>query len=69
LGAVDVQYEAGRLRTAAGTLPDGSTISLSLSRRLGSAELALTGRHALPSATTGLTDATDEVHVDLKASW
>jgi len=69
LGAVDVQYETGQLRTAAGRLPDGSTVALSVSRRIGNAELALTGKLALPSSTLGPLPASDAVHLDLKAAW
>ena len=69
LGTVDVQYEAGELRTATGRLPDGSTVLLSLSRKIGLAELALTGKRTLPSALAGPLPASDEVHLDLKAYW
>ena len=69
LGAVDVQYEIGRLRTAAGRLPDGEAIAVSLTRQFGSAEVAVTGKRAVPSALTGSVTPNDEVHLDLKASW
>jgi len=69
LGTVDVQYEAGQLHTASGRVPDGSTVSLSLSRKFGLAQLALTGKRTLPSALYGPLPASDEVHLDLKADW
>jgi len=69
LGAVDMQYETGWRETGTGELPDGSTISLSLSRRLGSTEVAVTGKRAVPSAATGSPVPGDEIHVDLRASW
>jgi hypothetical protein len=69
LGTVDVQYQAGQLRTATGRVPDGSTVSLSLSRKIGLTELAVIGKHTLPSALYGPLPASDEVHVDLKAQW
>jgi hypothetical protein len=69
LGVVDAQYETGQLRTAAGCLRDGSTISLSLSRKIGVAEVALTGKRTLPSASLGPVTPSDEVHLDLKATW
>jgi hypothetical protein len=50
-------------------VPDGSTVSLSLSRKIGLTELAVIGKHTLPSALYGPLPASDEVHVDLKAQW
>jgi len=69
LGTVDLQYEASQLRTATGRVPNGETVSLSLSRKIGLAELALSGKHTLPSALSGPLPASDEVHLDLKAYW
>lgn len=69
LGAIDLRYETGRLRTQTGPLPDGSTLSISLSRRIGSAELALTGKRAIPPGRAMFTEPNDELHLDLKAAW
>jgi hypothetical protein len=69
LGQVDVQYETGQVRTTAGTTPSGSTIALSVARRIGKAELALSGKHVVPPGPSDLVRPTDEVRVDLKAAW
>ncbi len=66
---LDLQYETGELRTPNGTVPDGSTISLSLARKIALGQLALTGRHTMPSAISGPLPPNDEVHLDLTANW
>jgi hypothetical protein len=67
VGRLDLEYEAGRLHTASGSLADGSRISASVSRRIGVADVSLSGKRTVPPGASAR--AQHEVKVDLTAEW
>ena len=69
LGKVDVQYETGILRTPTGTMPDSTTIGLSLARDIGIGELSISARRSLPAGPVGSQIPNDQIQVDIKALW
>lgn len=69
LGKVDVQYETGTLRTPGGSVPDATTIGVSLARQFGIGEVAISAKRSLPAGPLGSQMPSDQVQVDLKAEW
>jgi hypothetical protein len=69
LGKVDVDYETGTLRTPAGSIPDSTSIGVSLTRQFGVGEVSISARRTLPAGPAGSQIANDQVQVDLKAAW
>ncbi|MGQ9732488.1 MAG: hypothetical protein ACUVX8_14600 [Candidatus Zipacnadales bacterium] len=65
-GKMDMQYESAKLRGPSATLPNGSSLTLSLARSIGIGELTLSGKRTLAA---GSLEPDHQIQLDLKASW
>ena len=69
VGKLDVNYETGNLRTASGNTPNGSIISVGVTRPIWVADVSVSAKRTLPPGSSSTVKPQDEVHLDVKATW
>jgi len=67
VGRLGLNYEVGKLHTSTGNTQNGSAISISLAKEVGTADVSLSAKRTLPPGKS--VNASDEIRIDVNTAW